>query len=207
MVKIFRTMMIKILSKTVLLIIVITFFACNKNKVVDPFIKDNSIKDNPTVVWLRNHDNYRNNKSYFNVFYKYYNTQIAQNKYIEAAYILDLVSTKLAFYYDFNKPFLTTVQEFDLKYRSKVPVLKTTFVDAYLSNYFYDLGNFKKSADYQKKIAFLEPTDYYSSSKIGRANYELSYIYYGMGEQNLSLQANHRAEKVYSKINFFNQWF
>ena len=196
--------MIKNLSRGFLFIITLTFFNCQKNKVDDAFVKNDSVNENATVVWLRKNDNYRNSKSYFIVFNNYYNAKIAQKKYDDAAHVLDVVASKLGFYYDFNAPFLATVNQFDQKYRSKVPVLKTTFVDSYLSNYNYDLGNFDKASEYQKKIAFLDPTDYYSSSKIGRANYELSYIYYGMGKQNLSLQANHRAEKVYSKINYLD---
>ena len=181
-------------------IIIFIFLSCTK-KSEKVYKKDFAFKENSTVLWLKNNDNYRNSKLYFVVFNNYYNSKILQKKYIDAAHVLDVVASKLGFYYDFNVPFLATISQFNEKYRSKVPVLKTTFVDSYLSNYNYDLGNFEKASEYQKKVSFLEPNDYYSCSKIGRANYELSYIYYGMGKQNLSLQANHRAEKVYSKIN------
>uniref|UniRef100_UPI00374FE759 ATP-binding protein n=1 Tax=Flavobacterium sp. TaxID=239 RepID=UPI00374FE759 len=131
----------------------------------------------------------------------YYNSKIAQKKYIEAAKILDVISAKLAFLYDFNEPFLNTVKEFDQKYRSKVPVLKTTFVDSYYADYYFDKGNFQKACDYFLNVTVLEPNDYQSCFRIARANYRLAYTYYGMGKQNLSLQANKDALKYSTKIN------
>ena len=182
--------------------IMIFFIACNKEKNSEAvFVKDPNTKQDATTVWLRNTDNYNNSNHYFTVFYKYYNSKIAQKKYIEAAKILDVISAKLAFLYDFNEPFLNTVKEFDQKYRSKVPVLKTTFVDSYYADYYFDKGNFQKACDYFLNVTVLEPNDYQSCFRIARANYRLAYTYYGMGKQNLSLQANKDALKYSTKIN------
>ena len=176
--------------------------ACNKEKNSEAvFVKDLSSKQDATTVWLRNTDNYNNRNHYFTVFYTYYNSKIAQNNYTEAAKILDVISAKLAFLYDFNEPFLNTVKEFDQKYRSKVPVLKTTFVDSYYADYYYDIGDFEKACYYFKKVTVLEPNDYASCFRIARANYRLAYTYYGMGKQSLSLQANKDALKYSTKIN------
>lgn len=182
--------------------IMIFLIACNKEKNSEAvFVKDPNTKQDATTVWLRNTDNYNNSNHYFTVFYKYYNSKIAQKKYIEAAKILDVISAKLAFLYDFNEPFLNTVKEFDQKYRSKVPVLKTTFVDSYYADYYFDKGNFQKACDYFLNVTVLEPNDYQSCFRIARANYRLAYTYYGMGKQNLSLQANKDALKYSTKIN------
>ncbi|WP_395062736.1 hypothetical protein, partial [Flavobacterium sp.] len=184
------------------LTIVMLFIACNEEKksaVV--FKKETNKKEDATTIWLRNTDNYNNNKNYFPVFYTYYNTKIAQKNYLDAAKILDIISAKLAYLYDFNEHFLNTIKEFDQKYRSKVPVLKSTFVDSYFADYNYDKGNFQTACDYFKKITILEPNDYRSCFRIARANYSLAYTYYGMGKQNLSLHANNQALKYSTKIN------
>jgi two-component system, NarL family, sensor kinase len=190
------------LKYIILLVAMLIITSCSKEKNNNTvFEKDISTKEDATTIWLRNNDNYNNSKSYFPVFYKYYNNKIVNKEYTEAAKILDIVSTKLAFFYDFNEPFLATVQEFDAKYRKNVPALKTIFVDNYYGEYEYDKGNFQKSCDYFKKITKIEPNDYKSCNKIARAYYKLSYIYYGMGKQNLSLQANFQALKFSTKIN------
>lgn len=190
------------LFRAFLVAIVLFVFSCQKNENKEVvFQKEVPVNEDATKVWLRSNDSYQNSKHYFTVFYKYYNNKIKEKKYLEAAEILDVISTKLVFFYDFNKPFLTTIKTFDSCYRNKVPVLKTTFIENYYANYYYDKGNFKKSCDCFKKITLLEPNDYKSCKKIARANYELAYVYYGMGRQNLSLQANHRALKYYTKIN------
>ena len=82
-----------------------------------------------------------------------------------------------------------------------MPVLKTTFVDNYFGEYEYDKGNFNKACGYFKKTAVQEPNDYKSCQKIARAYYKLSYVYYGLGKQNLSLEANNKALKYSTKIN------
>ena len=184
------------------LIVLLVVFACKedaKNNLY--FEKEPPAKEDPTKVWLRKNENYLKNKNYLLVFHKYYEAKIAQKKFLDAAKILDVVSTKLAFFYDFNESFLNTVTEFDQKYRNKVPKLKTTFVDDYFGEYQYDLGNFEKACDYFKKTASLEPNDYKSCYKTARAYYKLSYVYYGMGQQNLSLEANNKALKYSNKIN------
>lgn len=182
--------------------IMIFLIACNKEKNSEAvFVKHPNSKQDATTVWLRNTDNYNNSNHYFTVFYKYYNSKIAQKKYIEAAKILDVISAKLAYLYDFNEPFLNTIKEFDQKYRSKVPVLKTTFVDSYYADFYFDKGNFQKACDYFLNVTVLEPNDYQSCFRIARANYRLAYTYYGMGKQNLSLQANKDALKYSTKIN------
>lgn len=186
-----------------LLLLIINFFsACNHNT-ENPIVfeKEPAIKEDATKVWLRKNENYVNSKNYFLVFNNYYNDKITKKNYVGAAKILDFVSTKLAFYYDFNEPFLGTIKTFDSLYRKKLPALKTTFVDSYYADYYYDKGNFKKACEYYNKITVLEPNDYKSCVKIARANYSLSYTYYGMGKQNLSLLANNKAFKYSSKIN------
>ena len=100
--------------------------SCNEKKETEVVFKiEVPAKEDDTKIWLRKSENYQNNKNYFPVFYNYYNNKITQQNYIDAAKILDVVSTKLVFFYDFNKKFSTTIKNFDSKYRNKLPALKT----------------------------------------------------------------------------------
>ena len=174
---------------------------CNDKKESNVvFVKEQPAKEDAIKTWLRQNENYANSKNYLLVFNTYYNKKISEKNYLDAAKILDVVSLKLAYFYDFNDEFIAAINEFDVKYRQELPALKTTFVDSYLANYYYDRGDFKKACDYFKNITSLEPNDYKSCFKIARANYELSYVYFNMGKQDLSLQANEKALEYFTKI-------
>lgn len=165
------------------------------------FEKEIPAKEDATKTWLHNVDNYKKDKNYLSVLHKYYNQKIQEENYLNAAEILDIACVYLADSYDFNAPFMATIKEFDAKYRKEVPALKTTFVDAYLANYYYDKYNLKKACEYFKNITLLEPNDYNSCYNTARAYYDLSYIYYIMGKQNWSLDANQKSFEYFSKIN------
>lgn len=183
------------------IITLIIFFGCSdkkENEVV--YIKESPVKEDATKEWLNKVENYKKDKKYLPVLYRYYNQRIKEKKYVQAAELLDMVCVYLADSYDFNDRFMATVKEFDAKYRKEVPALKSTFVDAYLANYYYDKYNLKKACEYFRNVTLLEPNDYNSCYKIARAYYDLSYIYYIMGKQNLSLGANQKSFEYFSKI-------
>ncbi|WP_281309659.1 tetratricopeptide repeat-containing sensor histidine kinase [Flavobacterium flavigenum] len=185
-----------------LLVIIMLFVNCREKKenaVI--FVKEEPVKEDAVKAWLHKAENYKKSDKYLMVFYNYYDQKIKAKKYLNAAEILDIACVYLADSYDFNDRFLAKVKEFDSKYREKVPALKTTFVDAYLANYYFDKYNLKKACQYFKKITTLEPYDYNSCYNIARAYYDLSYIYYIMGKQNLSLLANQKSFEYFTKIN------
>lgn len=187
---------------SVLIFTLIVLFGCDEKKengVV--FEKVTPVNVDATMTWLRNAENYKKNKNYLSVFYNYYNQKIAKKKYDNAAEALGFACLYLADRYDFNDRFMALVKEFDVKYRSEISALKTTFVDAYLANYYFDKYNLKKASEYFKKITLLEPNDYDSCYNIARAYYDLSYLYYITGKQNLSLEANQKSFEYFSKIN------
>lgn len=189
-------------TRIISILTLILFLSCNNKKesgVV--FEKEIPAKEDATKTWLHKVENYKKDKNYLSVLYKYYNQKIEERNYSSAAEILDIACVYLADSYDFNAPFMATIKEFDAKYRKEVPALKTTFVDAYLANYYYDKYNLKKACEYFKNITLLEPNDYNSCYNIARAYYDLSYIYYIMGKQNWSLDANHKSFEYFSKIN------
>jgi len=188
-------------TRLISILTLILFLGCNDKKesgVV--FEKEIPAKEDTTKAWLHNVENYKKDKNYLSVLYKYYNQKIEERNYSGAAEILDIACVYLADSYDFNATFMATIKEFDAKYRKEVPALKTTFVDAYLANYYYDKYNLKKACEYFKNITLLEPNDYNSCYNIARAYYDLSYIYYIMGKQNWSLDANQKSFEYFSKI-------
>ena len=152
------------------LFIIILLFACNGKKESGVlFVKETPVKEDATKAYLHQVTNYKKDKNYLSVFYKYYNQKIALQNYLSAAEILGIATVYLADSYDYNETFLATVNEFDTKYRKEVPALKTTFVDAYLAHYSEDKSNLKKATEYYKNITLLEPNDYNSCYNTARA--------------------------------------
>ncbi len=188
------------LARILSIITLIFFLGCGDKKENEVFKKDLLIKEDATKTWLHKVENYKKSKKYFLVLNKYYSQKIKEHSYMNAAEILDIACVYLADSYDFNEPFMATIKEFDAKYRKEVPALKTTFVDAYFANYYYDKNNLKKASAYFRNITLLKPNDYNSCYNIARAYYDLSYIYYIMGKQNLSLDANQKSFEYFSKI-------
>lgn len=187
--------------RSLLIAAFILFLGCSDKKENDVvFIKEEPVKEDAVKAWLHKVENYKKSDNYLVVFHKYYNQKIKEKKYLNAAEVLDFACVYLADSYDFNDRFMATVKQFDAKYREELPALKTTFVDAYLANYYYDKYNLKKACDYFRKITALEPNNYDSCYNIARAYYDLSYIYYVMGKQNLSLLANQKSFEYFSKI-------
>jgi two-component system, NarL family, sensor kinase len=184
------------------LALIISLYACNDKKANGVvFEKEIPAKEDATKAYLHKVENYKKDKNYLSVLYKCYNQKIAARNYVNAAEVLDIVCVYLADSYDYNQTFLATVHDFDAKYRKEVPALKTTFVDAYLAHYSEDKSNLKKATEYYKNITLLEPNDYNSCYNTARAYYDLSYIYYIMGKQNLSLVANQKSFEYFTKIN------
>lgn len=189
-------------ARIVTILILLFILGCSdkkENNVV--YVKEDPVKEDANKAWLHKVENYKKSKNYLLVLHQYYNHTIEERNYVNAAEILDIACVYLADSYDFNEPFMATIREFDTKYRKEVPALKTTFVDAYLANYYFDKYNLKKACEYFKNITLLEPNDYNSCYNIARAYYDLSYIYYIMGKQNLSLSANQKSFDYFSKIN------
>jgi signal transduction histidine kinase len=177
------------------------FLSCSDKKENDVvFIKEEPVKEDAVKAWLHKVENYKKSDHYLVVFHNYYNQKIKEKRYLNAAEVLEFACVYLADSYDFNDRFMVTIKEFDAKYREEVPALKTTFVDAYLANFYYDKYNLKKACEYFKKVTVLEPDNYNSCYNIARAYYDLSYIYYVMGKQNLSLDANQKSFEYFSKI-------
>ena len=191
--------MLLIKKFTFLITLILFFSACEHKKENFYFEKVTPPKEDAIKIWLRKNDTYKADKErYLRVFFQYYYTKIAQKEYLNASKILDVITTKFVYFYDFDPRLTKTVNEFDLKYRNKLPALKTTHVDNYYANLEFDRDNVKKAKDYFLKITALEPNDYKSCYKIARAYYDLSYAYFILGEIELSIEANEKS-RIYSE--------
>lgn len=172
---------------------------CKESDTPYYFEKVTPPKEDATKVWLRQNENYKADKEkYLRVFFTYYHSKLAQKDYLNASKILDVITTKLVYFYDFDPRLTKTVHEFDKKYRHLVPALKTTHIDNYFANLEFDRDHVSKAKDYFLKITALEPNDYKSCYKIARAYYDLSYAYFILGDIEKSIEANEKS-RIYSE--------
>ena len=73
--------MYKGFTRIVLIITLLISINCSDKKENEVlFVKEPPAKEDATKAWLHKVENYRNNKNYLTVFYKYYNQKIAQKK-------------------------------------------------------------------------------------------------------------------------------
>lgn len=181
-----------------LLLISLLIFSCQNKNEMTYFEKTTPPKEDSTKVWLRKNDSYTTDKEhYFKVFLNYYQNKIAKKEYLNASKILDVITTKFVYFYDFDPRLTKIVKEFDVKYRNKLSPLKTLHIDNYYANLEFDRDNVKQAITYFLKITALEPNDYKSCYKIARAYYDLSYAYFILGDIKNSIEANEKS-RIYS---------
>ncbi|MDH6254370.1 two-component system NarL family sensor kinase [Chryseobacterium sp. H1D6B] len=181
----------------------ITFFtlSCREKKENFYFEKVTPPKEEPTKVWLRKNENYNADKErYLKVFLDNYQSKIAKSDYSNVSKILDLVTTKFVYFYDFDPRLTKVVKEFNESYRDKLPPLKTIYIDSYYGNLEFDRDHLNKAKDYFLKITALEPDDYKSCYKIARAYYDLSYTYFVLGDLKNSIEANEKSRNYSIRI-------
>ncbi|WP_161990727.1 sensor histidine kinase [Chryseobacterium viscerum] len=111
-----------------------------------------------------------------------------------------MVTTKFVYFYDFDPRLTKVVKEFDERYRSKLPPIKTIYIDSYYGNLEFDRDHINKAKDYFLKITDLEPDDYKSCYKIARSYYDLSYTYFVLGDLKNSIEANEKSRNYSKRI-------
>lgn len=189
------------IKKIIFLFIAFFTLSCREKKENFYFEKVTPPKEEPTKVWLRKNENYNTDKErYLKVSLDYYQSKIAKSDYSNASKILDLVTTKFVYFYDFDVRLTKVVKEFDERYRSKLPPIKTIYIDSYYGNLEFDRDHLNKAKDYFLKITALEPNDYRSCYKIARAYYDLSYTYFVLGDLKNSIEANEKSRNYSIRI-------
>ncbi|MES2546034.1 MAG: sensor histidine kinase [Bacteroidota bacterium] len=192
----------KIILKLDIALFVLALLLCSCNDK-----KNNSVvyKETPntsldaTCKWLSNDKNYRTAR-YIDVFYEYYNDKIKHSDYGNAAKALEIVSKKNTDLRVFDTRFLNTLIDFDIYYKSKIPPIKTFFLNTYLGDYQVDLGNFKKAITHYNKSTLLTPVDFISCREKAMTYFNISYCYFSMGNQDRALKNNFIALDYLNKI-------
>ncbi len=189
------------IKKIIFLFITFLTLSCKEKKENFYFEKVTPPKEEPTKIWLRKNENYKADKEhYLKVFGEYYQSKIVKNDYSNASKILDLVTTKFVYFYDFDPRLTKVVKEFEERHRNELPPLKTIYIDSYYGNLEFDRDNLNKAKNYFLKITSLEPNDYRSCYKIARAYYDLSYTYFVLGDLKNSIEANEKSRNYSIRI-------
>lgn len=157
-------------------------------------------KKDATCIWLGNKENFTKS-SYMDVFYKYYNKKIYENKIELASKALELVCIKKAYYMSFDDAFYQTIQKFDKMYRNKLPISKTVYINTYYAEINSDKGNFKKAIYYTNKTTKIKVIDFESCLAKANAYYDLSFYNYSIGNQREAIKNNFKALDFFKKIN------
>lgn len=177
--------------------------SCNEKSDNEVYEKKASTgKLDATFAWLDKEENY-GKANYMPVFYDYY--QKILNKDIgHAAHVLEVVCSKKARARSFDKKFVNTINTFSNRYRSKIPVKKTLFINSYFTTLYNDKGDYKTAISYALKTISTKVTDYDSCRDIAYAYCDLSFCNFNIGNQDLAIKYNMQALTYFKKINHIN---
>lgn len=157
----------------------------------------------PTFAWLNELNNsYKPN--FTAVFYKYYNQLIKENKIEKAAHVLDIVCNRKARNLSFDAEFTSTVRTFAAKYRSKLPINKTLFINSYFADLYDAKGDYKTAISYALKTTKVEVTDYTTCNEKASAYSDLAFYFFTIGNQNIAVKYNFKALDLFKRLNSMN---
>ncbi|OYU83034.1 MAG: hypothetical protein CFE24_13145 [Flavobacterium sp. BFFFF2] len=186
-------------SSFIVLCLFLLFASCTKQEPITYYKKPATGKLDPTFAWL-----YELNNSYkpnFTVvFYKYYNQLIKENKIEKAARVLEVVCSRKARNLSYDTEFTNTVKTFAAKYKAKLPVNKTLFINTFFSDLYEAKGEYKTAISYALKTIEVEVTDYTSCKEKAFAYSDLAFYFFTIGNQNLAVKYNFKALELYKKL-------
>lgn len=159
-------------------------------------------KLDPVCRWLIDENNYTK-KEYSSTFYNYYKQKISKQQFAVAAKALEIVAIQKAENLKFDADFTSIINNFSIHYKRYLNPQKTTFLDAYLGSMYCDNADFKKSIYHFTKITKIPATDYYSMNNLGEAYYNISFDYVSIGEHELALKFNLKAQECYNRTDDF----
>jgi two-component system, NarL family, sensor kinase len=175
------------------------FFSCSDKKgsgIVYKKAEDEKL--DATATWLNAKENFHK-KNYNTLFYNYYKTKISEQKYEDAATILEIVSIKKIHFFTYDSLFTKTIHSFSEKYSGNLTPKKSTFIHSYLGNYESDSGNFKKAINHFNEVIKIQETDYYSCINKAYAYFDISFCYFSIGNQNLAMENSLKALTYFNK--------
>ncbi len=157
--------------------------SCNKTENSNQKSKESIVaRVDKTCTWLENQDHFYL-KEYMPTFYTYYNQKIKTRKYKDATIALETVCIRKAYNSIYDKRFMRTIKTYCSKYRSRLPELETTFIDAFYSNFYLDQGKLKQANYHSERIIAIEPIDQLSYLNTAYAYYDLSFSNNQLGNQ------------------------
>ena len=194
-------------SKKFIIILLYCFFlislSCNKKDANQHYEKLVPEKTDATFSWLMEPRN-EEKPNYMGVFYKYYNQLIKENKLENASSILNIVCLKKCRKYSFEPDFVSTVTTFSIKYRIKLPVNKTLYLNSFFTDLYKDKGDYKTAISYALKTTKVEVTNYTTCLEKAKAYSDLAFCYFSVGNQNAAISYNIKALELNNKIDNFS---
>jgi signal transduction histidine kinase len=177
--------------------------SCNKKDANQHYEKLVPEKTDATFSWLMEPRN-EEKPNYMGVFYKYYNQLIKENKLENASSILNIVCLKKCRKYSFEPDFVSTVTTFSIKYRIKLPVNKTLYLNSFFTDLYKDKGDYKTAISYALKTTKVEVTNYTTCLEKAKAYSDLAFCYFSVGNQNAAISYNIKALELNNKIDNFS---
>lgn len=194
-------------SKRFIIILLSCFFlislSCNKREAYRHYEKPVPEKTDATFSWIMEPKN-ENNPNYMDVFYKYYNQLIKENKLENASSILNVVCLKKCRKYSFEPDFVSTINNFVIKYRPKLPINKTLYLNSFFTDLYKDKGDYKTAISYALKTTKVDVTNYTTCLEKAKAYSDLAFCYFSIGNQNAAISYNFKALELNNQIDNFN---
>jgi signal transduction histidine kinase len=177
--------------------------SCNKKESYIHYDKPIPEKIDATFSWIMEPRN-ENNPNYMGVFYKYYNQLIKENKLENASSILNVVCLKKCRKYSFEPDFVSTINNFVIKYRPKLPVNKTLYLNSFFTDLYKDKGDYKTAISYALKTIKVDVTNYTTCLEKAKAYSDLAFCYFSIGNQNAAISYNFKALELNNQIDNFS---
>jgi hypothetical protein len=137
--------MISLSKKCTLLLLscfLLQTISCSNKKENPVYEQPKPIKRDATFTWIDEASN-ADKPNYMAVFYSYYHQLIKENKWEDAADVLNAACRNNSRINSFDNTFITTINTFVRQYRAKLPVAKTLFINSYFSDFYKNKGNYK----------------------------------------------------------------
>jgi two-component sensor histidine kinase len=174
--------------------------SCSNKKENPVYEQPKPIKRDATFTWIDEASN-ADKPNYMAVFYPYYHQLIKENKWEDAADVLNAACRNNSRINSFDNTFITTINTFVRQYRAKLPVAKTLFINSYFSDFYKNKGNYKSAIFYALKSIKAKVTDYTTCKDVADAYSDLAFCYYKIGNQNAAISNNFKALDLNNRIN------
>ena len=181
------------------ILIMNTFFSCNKRKENDILYKKPiPEKIDNTLDWLKVENNFLN-KNYQTILYRYYDLKIKQKNYILAAKTLEVAAWNTANYATFDSRLFQTISTFLQQHKNEIPEENIFFINTYYGDYYTDKEDFKKAIEYYTKNTIIDVVDYQSCFFKADSYRTIAWCHHLLGNQDLALKNELQSLEYFKK--------